>query len=78
MLLPGTLCASRAQQGMLALELDEAEAEACTEERALDLSWVGQMADQKHRLADSQMVFLPLFDPFLVLIVLVTWIHSPP
>lgn len=76
MLLPGTLCATIAQQGMLALELDEVE--ACAEERAPNLSWVGRMADQKHRLADSQMVFLPLFDPFLVLIVLVTWIHSPP
>lgn len=39
---------------------------------ALGLSWVGQMADQKHRLADSQMASLP---PFYHL--LVTWIHSP-
>lgn len=45
-------------------------------ERALDLSWVGQIADQKHRLADSQMASLPPFYHFLVLIVLVTWILS--
>lgn len=46
--------------------------------RALDLSWVGLMADQKHRLADSQMASLPPFYHCLVLIVLVTWIHSAP